>query len=123
MIEKTEPTYQVMIYIAGDLATARQSLRCQCHEKGLCVTLTATDYVYTAGMEAGVEVGLRNYPRFPSSRESLVQRAETVAMRLMDDLNQDSVLIVAPETTQWFSRRREDLQTQETTNGQQEVRS
>lgn len=104
----SEPTVRVTVYLAGDVQTARESLRRQCVEEGLCVTLTATDFVYTGGMESGVAVGFVNYPRFPTTVDALFQRAVKVAARLMEDLCQWSALVVGPESTMWLTNRPED---------------
>lgn len=109
MIQKTEPTYRVKVHLAGDFEDARRSLRRQALEEGLCVTLHPVEFVYTAGMESGVTVGLTNYPRFPKSREELFDRAVRVAVRLMDDLCQHSALVEADDQTQWLTKRPEDL--------------
>ncbi len=93
------------VYIAGDVQIARESLRRQCFEAGLCVTLTPTEFIYTAGMESGVAVGFVNYPRFPKQPEEIFSRAKRVAERLMDDLYQWSALIVTPTETVWLNRR------------------
>ena len=77
-------------------------------EDGLCVTVTPTTFVYTAGAEEGVAVGLVNYPRFPTTLEALRERAEKVAQRLMTDLCQWSALIVTPTETVWLNARPED---------------
>lgn len=102
-------TCVVTVYVAGDLHTARESLRRQCLDEGLCVTLTPTEFVYTAGMESGVAAGLVNYPRFPKSAAVVIDRACRVAERLMADLCQHSALVVAPTETVWFTRRPDDL--------------
>jgi hypothetical protein len=102
-----EPSHSVTVFIAGDLATARASLRRQCMEEGLCVTLTATEFVYTSGMESGVAVGLQNYPRFPKSREEIKARALAIAHILIRDLYQSSALVVAPDETIWINNRPE----------------
>jgi hypothetical protein len=105
----SEPSFCVTVYVAGDVQTARESLRRQCFEAGLCVTLTATEFVYTAGAEGGVAVGFVNYPRFPATAEDVLSRAQEVARCLMDDLYQNSALVVAPDRTFWLTRRPEDV--------------
>lgn len=94
--------YTVTVFVAGDLHTARESLRRQCVEEGLCVTLTATEFVYTAGLESGVAVGFVNYPRFPKSPEEIYARAKALAVRLRADLCQRTALIDAPDKTEWL---------------------
>ena len=97
-------TYVVTIYMAGDVAHARQVVRAFVLE-GLCVTLEPTDYVYTGGVESGFRIGLLNYPRFPSSPSEILQKAVRLAARLREDLAQHSFLIVTPEKTYWDSLR------------------
>ena len=107
MTTRIEPTFSVTIYVAGDVPTARESLRRQCFEDGLCVTLTPSEFIYTAGMESGVAVGLVNYPRFPSTPEQIEARAIVVAQQLMVDLYQWSALVVTPTRTIWLNNRPE----------------
>ena len=107
MRQTTEPTRSARVYIAGDPATARQACREFCMD-GLCVTVTPTAFVYTGGMEDGVEVGLVNYPRFPSTQEELGAKAQRLGMHLMERLCQHSFLVVQPGITTWHSRRPED---------------
>lgn len=101
----TVPTIRFDIFIAGDLAQAKQVCREYCFAVGLCVTVEPVAYVYTGGEEAGVRVGLINYPRFPSSEEAIAAHAVTLAADLMVRLCQHSYCIVGPRETTWFSRR------------------
>jgi hypothetical protein len=96
--------------MAGDYQAAKESLRRQCFEEGLCVTLDPTVFVYTAGAEDGVRVGFVNYPRFPKTYTELTDRAERVLLTLMDDLYQNSALLQTPQESVWYSRRPEDTQ-------------
>ena len=98
----TLPTYTATIYIAADEAQARAVLRRECYERGLCVTVTPTTFVYTGGEERGVAIGLVNYPRFPSSPGDLFRRAVEVARRLLGECCQRSALVVAPDITEWI---------------------
>lgn len=102
------PSYPASIFIAGDYASAIQTCRTFCDEVGLCVTVTETVYTYTGGQEAGVVVGLINYPRFPSKPEEIFARAEGLAERLCVELGQESYTIQAPDKTVWISYRKED---------------
>lgn len=102
---REEPTRTITIYIAGDAAEARRVCRRYCLGVGLCVTVSDCDYVYTGGSEAGVAVGLLNYPRFPSTPEELFAKAEGLAMALLDGLCQHSVLICADDKTVWITSR------------------
>jgi hypothetical protein len=101
----TVTTHWAEIFIAGDLDSARRVCRRYCYNVGLCVTIEPVDYVYTGGAESGVRVGLINYPRFPVTREALLETAKTLALLLMDDLHQHSFTIVTPTETFWASRR------------------
>lgn len=99
------PTIRFDIFIAGDAEQAKQVCREYCFEVGLCVTVEPTTYVFTGGEEAGVRVGLINYPRFPVSHDELLSRARELAARLLERLCQHSYSIVGPEQTEWFTRR------------------
>lgn len=101
----TATTIRVDIFIAGDLAQAKQICRQFCFDVGLCVTVEPVAYIYTGGEEAGVRVGLINYPRFPAPAEEILAKAQTLADALMVGLCQHSYSIVGPDQTEWFSRR------------------
>lgn len=100
----TEPTGRAEIFIAGDVNEAKRVCRRFC-SKGLCVTIEPTTYIYTGGEEAGVRVGLINYPKFPSSQEKLTETALELAECLRTELFQDSYSVVTPERTFWRSWR------------------
>lgn len=104
---RTEPTYAVRLYMAGDVEQAKRFLRAECYppNEGLCVTVEVTTFIYTGGEEAGFCVGFLNYPRFPTTPEKLWDRAETVARRLIPALCQWSALLVAPDKTAWLNAR------------------
>ena len=102
------PSYPVSIFIAGSVFEAETICLAYCDEVGLCVTVTETHYCYTGGEEAGVIVGLINYPRFPSDPAAIWTRAEELAARLCAGLKQQSYTIQAPDRTVWFSHREED---------------
>lgn len=99
------PTTRFDIFIAGDLAQAKQICREFCFDVGLCVTVEPVAYIYTGGEEAGVRVGLINYPRFPATQDDLAAKAHKLADALMHGLCQHSYSVVGPEQTEWFSRR------------------
>lgn len=67
------------------------------------MTLTPTEFIYTAGLESGVAVGFINYPRFPKEPEEIFDRAKNVAYRLMRAMFQRSCCIVADDKTEWFT--------------------
>jgi hypothetical protein len=101
------PTIKTEIYIAGDLAQAKQVCREWCMEVGACVTVEPVDYIYTGGEESGVRVGFINYPRFPSDAGALFNKAGQLADRLMKRLCQHSYSVVGPEHTVWYSCRKD----------------
>lgn len=98
-------TIRVDIFIAGDLAQAKQVCREFCMSEGACVTVEPVDYIYTGGEESGVRVGFINYPRFPTDAGTLFNKAGRLAERLMERLCQHSYSIVGPDHTAWYSRR------------------
>lgn len=101
----TSPTIRFDIFIAGDLAQAKQVCRQFCLDVGLCVTVEPVSFIYTGGEEIGVRVGLINYPRFPATAGEIEEKARALAAALMHGLCQHSYSIVGPEETVWFSRR------------------
>jgi hypothetical protein len=101
-------SYPVSIFMAGDLSDAESVCREYCDDSGFCVTVTATNYIYTRGEEDGFIVGLINYPRFPRDPDVIWKRAEELAAMLCDNLSQQSYTIQAPGKTVWFSHRPED---------------
>ncbi len=98
-------TFWAKIFMAGDLAVIKQACREHCLAIGLCVTIEQADYIYTAGEEKGVIIGLINYPRFPvESQEEVTKKAEELATKLADRACQRSFSIMTPEKTFWFTR-------------------
>lgn len=101
----TADTIRYDIFMAGDLAQAKQVCREFCFDVGLCVTIEPIDFIYTGGEESGFRVGLINYPRFPSTDADIWDRASELAEILMLRLRQHSYSIVGPNLTHWRSRR------------------
>lgn len=99
------PAHPVTIYMAGDIAKAREVCRQFCDEVGLCVTISPTEYIYTRGQEAGFSVGLINYARFPSTPGLIEARASELAHRLRITLRQDSFTVQTPTHSHWYSWR------------------
>jgi ferredoxin len=107
-IHKACPAYPVSIFIAGDAALAKSICREFCDKEGLCVTVTPTTYVYTGGEEAGVIVGLINYPRFPVEQVGLIYAtADELAERLRQYLGQQSFTVQNPDAAFWTSYRKD----------------
>lgn len=99
------PTYEVTIYIAGDLETAKATCRRFCDMIGLCVTVSPTTYIYTGGQEDGVRVGLINYPKYPAEPEHIRSKAFQLAWVLRGSLGQQSFSVVTPDETYWDDLR------------------
>jgi hypothetical protein len=99
---KSCETIEISIWIAGDINQARQVCREFCREVGFCVTLTEVDYIYTGGEERGIRVGIINYPKYKSDRDTLFEKAEQLAEMLRVRLCQRSYSIMAPDYTVWF---------------------
>jgi hypothetical protein len=100
-------TYWARIYIAGDINEIRRSVRQFTWDIGLCVTVTATDYIYTGGEEAGAIVELINYPRFTETADAIKLTAYNLGMRLMHDCCQRSFSVMTPEETIRYTRGEE----------------
>lgn len=101
------PTWYAKLYLAGDIATAKQVCREECMREGLCVTVEPCEYIYTGGQETGYCVGLINYPRFPSDAEKITARAKLLAELLMTRTCQWSALVMTPERTEWLTKRKD----------------
>jgi hypothetical protein len=104
MITKCEDI-DIKIYIAGDVDKARDVCRSFCYREGFCVTVTATEYIYTEGSEIGVVVGIINYPRFPVSKVELLDKTSRLAVELREELCQKSFTITDGEKSHWDSIR------------------
>jgi hypothetical protein len=84
----------VKIFIAGCQLTARNI--CQVWvEKGHCVNVVDTDYIYKYGREQGVTIEMINYPRFPKTPQELLRDAQELGEALMVGLSAGSYTIVA----------------------------
>lgn len=107
MIEKQENTYWARIYMSGPIEVAKQTIRAECLREGLCVTIEPTTFIYTGGEESGYVVGLINYPRFPASKVSILDRAFDLMHKLLEVTHQHSALVMTPDITTWVSNRKE----------------
>jgi hypothetical protein len=99
------PTVDISIYMAGDIDTVRATCREFCFNQGFCVTVTESEFIYTGGSEAGVRVGVVNYPRFPSNEADLMIKAKDLALTMIESCFQLTALVVGPSETVWLSRR------------------
>jgi hypothetical protein len=100
----------VSIFVAGDAREAAAICRTYCDEVGYCVTVTETRYCYRGGEEPGVIIGLINYPRHPATPDVIFAHAEVLTRRLIEQLDQQSASIQAPDKTVWLSFRPEDIE-------------
>ncbi len=110
MTEKTVPSFNVEIHMAGDINAAALIIQRYAAETGLCVTLQPQSFIYTGGREEGFRVGFINYARFPKEPGDIVARARDLASVLCQALGQHSYSIVTPVETTWVSHRPEDRQ-------------
>lgn len=108
MITKVCPTFTAQIFIAGDLNRIRDICSEYC-EKGLCVSITPNEYIYTHGRETGAVVGLINYPRFEKTTAEIKECAIDLANQLIVKAWQGSCSIVFDDETLFISRRTQDL--------------
>lgn len=104
---QTVPSYPVSIFIAGDIDVLKQACREFCMTRGLCVTVTETDYIYTGGSEGGAVIGLINYGRYPAQPSDIENAATDLGLFLMDKACQNSFSIQTPVKTYYLSRRAE----------------
>lgn len=98
-------TYWVKIYIAGPIEVAKQLIRKRAKQKGMCVTIEPTTFMYTGGEEVGYVVGFINYPRFPKENSEIWNEAILLANHLMLETGQDSFSVMDPYKTDWYSER------------------
>lgn len=99
------PSFWVRIYLSGPIEVAKQTIRAECLQEGLCVTVEPTTFIYTGGEEIGYVVGLLNYPRFPLEPDAIVARARGLMGRLLHATYQHSALLMTPNTTEWVTKR------------------
>jgi len=110
--ELSSDTFWLEIYIAGDIqrakaACSRYATAYATIQKigGACVSLEETDFIYTGGTEKGVKIRFVNYPRIPWGKEQIRSEGKQLALHLMMELDQLSVMLMDPEKTTWLSRR------------------
>ena len=106
-LSKQCETVKISIYVTGDESVIRKWLQ-HYVMRGLCVTLSKTEYIYTYGNEDGWVVGLINYPRYPSDYDSLLLLANEIAVGVMEETATGSSTIVTDKETIFISRRPQD---------------
>ena len=90
--------------MAGDIEQAKQKIRELAYNKGMCVTVTKTDYIYTAGEQSGFIVGLIQYPRFEILECELESRLCVLAEALAERCCQKSFTVCFPKHSIYFQR-------------------
>jgi len=103
MTIKQTDTFWAKIYIAGPIAGIEQCCRDYC-QKGLCVTVTPTNYIYTGGEQTGAIIGLINYARFPMTEEFIEESMIELGGKIMISLHQLSFSVETPKDTRYFER-------------------
>lgn len=90
----------VNIFMAGHAHSAAELCRTYFEDRGGCVTVTPTRYVFTGGAEDGFIVGFINYPPYPLDDEAaLIRKAKDLAEELRRELGQQSYTIQGPTRT------------------------
>lgn len=102
MNQKTCSTYTIKIFVAGSFETILSACREYCANKGFCVSVEKTEFVYTGGMESGACVNIINYARFPEDCTNLQIHASDLASLLMDKCFQRSCTVQTPEHTHFL---------------------
>jgi hypothetical protein len=108
MIEgiKTEScrTAWAKIYIAGPKHKAEDVCR-KWTERGACINLYETNYIYKYGEQTGIVVELINYPRFPRSEEELATMGRELGFELLKEMSQGSFTLQTNSITIYYDRR------------------
>lgn len=107
MVTKSTKSRTYRIWMAGNYANAEEICRKYC-ERGMCVSITPMNYIYTGGEESGFCVTFINYPRFPSSIGQMFLKAKKLGDILMKALHQHSYSLEGPRVTHFYSTRSED---------------
>lgn len=61
--------------------------------------ITPTTFIYKDGREKGVIIGLINYPRFPSTKKDLEQKAQEIAQLCKDRFKQNRISVEYKDKT------------------------
>jgi len=90
--------------MAGNSAMAAELCLNWYAERGGCVTVTPTKYVYTGGQEDGFIIGFINYPPHISNEDKIMKEAQLLAELLRVKLGQESYTIQGPTHTITYGR-------------------
>lgn len=111
------PTFWATIYVGlknrdtGVIfpeAAAKEIIQKYVDSVGLCVNVTRTEYLYTNGNEIGLQIGLINYPRFPTTEDVILGHALTLGQQLLIAAAQFKVSIVTPTRIYMLSKSEEE---------------
>lgn len=94
-------TYEVKIFIGGDLRAIEQACRRFCLI-GLCVSVSPTNFIYTGAAESGAVIHLFNYARFPAEPEVWDKRAMELAKYLLSECCQRSCTVMTPTESHYL---------------------
>ena len=109
-------TYEIKIYCGlrqgyskelpiYDLEDVSDVCQAYCDEKGFCVTVSPTEFIYKDGFEPGAVIGIINYPRFPNTIDELRARALELGKILLKEMDQERLSIVMPRETIMLERK------------------
>ena len=98
-------TFFARIYVSGPIDIIKQVCREYCKTESLCVNVSETLFIYKGGEEFGACVELINYPKFPTPSREILHKATVLASDIKDATYQDSILIMTPENTFWYTDR------------------
>lgn len=74
---------------------------------GLCVTVEDVAFYHKDGREWGYVFGVRQYPRFPKTREQILDHAVRLAEAVLAATSQKSALVDAPDVSIWIRKQNE----------------
>jgi len=97
-------TQWAKIYIAGPKHKAEDICR-KYVERGACINIYETNYIYKYGEQTGVVVEFINYPRFPMTTEQLTEMATELGFELLNTMSQGSFTIQTDKETTYYDRR------------------
>lgn len=102
-INETE-AYQCSIYIAGNMNTIEETCPEFC-ERGACVSIQPTTFVYTTGREFGAEIKFISYARFPKGRDKWNEDAIELAKLLIEKCHQHSCTVIDDQKSIMLTRK------------------
>ena len=91
------------IYIAGNKNTIEEACAEYC-DKGACVSIQDTTFVYTAGREFGAAISIISYARFPKSNDTLKESSIELANILIERCHQHSCTILSDDESIMVTR-------------------